>query len=700
MVGPNEKAMFTLALRQVRWEQLYRLPTCQEQFNMLQNTVHDLINTHFPTRTVEMHNKDKPWVTERFKQTVKQCQKAWQRGDMESYRKSRNVANRLGSSLQKLFYLRRKMRLHPADSSSWWRTIKCLLGGKRDSAAALEPLTKSTSKGNMRLLADKINDFFQSVAAHLPPLTADSPFLSAECNVPDKYVITADEVESRLACLNPGKVTGPDEIPTWVLRDFAPFLASPLCAVFNSSIREGYVPYLWRSAHIILLPQKNPPTLIESDLRPLSLTPVMSKVLEHFICRWVREAVAPNIHPRQLGAVQGSSAAHTLVKMLHYIQCNLDTPGQHVRMLLLDYSKAFDLVNHNILLEKMQRVGTPGSLVRWCAAFLLNRQQCVWVGCDLSDVVTLSGSAPQGTLLGPLAFILHLGDFDIYPWSGGGLHLRRWHQLLPCVQRPTRSTHSERSWLLGGLGQLQWHADQSGKDQGDGLLVLQISRFGTDHHWQQSNREGCPVQASWSHAVLGSVLEWAYWLCLVQVQPAPVLTVTPRRSGVPAVDLLTLYKATVWHSSPPEYLSEELEQVQQRALRIIFGEGSYKDHLEAAGLPTLFERRLLLCEAFYKKMNKPDNKLHHLLPTPKEHKYSLRHPRRLPDIPGHTKAFQKQLRAMGSARIWLISNVLMHGQRLGVWRPPPDQAQSHFDRPVRMLTVCTFLVRTFHNCCP
>ena len=125
-----------------------------------------------------------------------------------------------------------------------------------------------------------------------------------------------------------------------------------------------------------------------------------------------------------------------------------------------------------------------------------------------------------------------------------------------------------------------------------------------------------------------------------------------RRSGVPAADLLTIYKATarsvleyaapVWHSSLPEYLSKELELVQRWPLRIIFGEGSYKDHLEAAGLPTLLERRLLLCEAFYKKMNKPDNKLHHLLPTQKEHKYSLRHPRRLPDIPGRTKRFRNR----------------------------------------------------------
>ena len=73
-------------------------------------------------------------------------------------------------------------------------------------------------------------------------------------------------------------------------------------------------------------------------MRLIPLIPIASKVPEHFVCKWVREAVAPNIHPRQYSAVKGSSTMHALVKMLHLIQCNLDTLGQYVRMLLLDYS--------------------------------------------------------------------------------------------------------------------------------------------------------------------------------------------------------------------------------------------------------------------------------------------------------------------------------------------------------------------------
>ena len=112
-----------------------------------------------------------------------------------------------------------------------------------------------------------------------------------------------------------------------------------------------------------------------------------------------------------------------------------------------------------------------------------------------------------------------------------------------------------------------------------------------------------------------------------------------RRSGVPAADLLTWYKATirpsleyaaqVWHSSLTDYLNKELEQVQRRALCIIYGVGTYSDHLIKADLPTLHQRRLKLCESFYRGMRKNGHRLHRPLPAPRDLTYSLRVPRHL-----------------------------------------------------------------------
>ena len=134
------------------------------------------------------------------------------------------------------------------------------------------------------------------------------------------------------------------------------------------------------------------------------------------------------------------------------------------------------------------------------------------------------------------------------------------------------------------------------------------------------------------------------------MQPAFIyLLLHLRRAGVPPKDLVTLYKAImrpvleyaapVWHPLLPDCLSKDLEQVQRRPLRTCFGDGSYNELLNAAGLPTLLDRRVRLCETFYTKMNTSGHKLHHLLPTPRVCQYPLRQPRRLPQLNARTRRY-------------------------------------------------------------
>ncbi len=247
---------------------------------------------------------------------------------------------------------------------------------------------------------------------HLSAVTVPSSSLINITNVPDEFIIRPEDVERRLMNLKVNKATGSDGIPAWILRDFAPYLAGPICAIFNSSLREGYLPELWKTADVVPLPKWTPPCTIESDLRPILLTPIVSKVLEYFTCGWIKKAITPSINPNQYGAISGSSTTHALVDMMHYIYSSVDKPGHHVRSLLLDYSKAFDSVNHHIVLQKLDEAGCPPLLTRWAASFLLQRKQRVRVGDHYSPLVSLNGGTPQGTLFGPLSFIVHLGDFN------------------------------------------------------------------------------------------------------------------------------------------------------------------------------------------------------------------------------------------------------------------------------------------------
>ena len=164
------------------------------------------------------------------------------------------------------------------------------------------------------------------------------------------------------------------------MKDHAALLAPPLTAIFNCSLREGKLPNEWKLANIIQLPKSNPPASIPNDIRPISLIPIAAKVFESIVMEWVDDTILSNVRPKQLGGLAGTSTTDALVEMTHKWYEATDTRNTYVRIVLLDFSKAFDLNNHNILLEKLQAFGISAPILRWMAALLLDRTQRVKIG--------------------------------------------------------------------------------------------------------------------------------------------------------------------------------------------------------------------------------------------------------------------------------------------------------------------------------
>ena len=158
-------------------------------------------------------------------------------------------------------------------------------------------------------LAELINESFSRVTDDLSPL-AYTPI--PVIDVPDEYIISSEAVEVALSVINERKSVEPDKILTWVLKDCASIISTPVCSIFNSSIREGHVPKLWKSAEVLPLAKTPQPQL---DL--ISLTPVISKVFEGFVFNWIARIVMPHIDPYQFGSVKTSSTTHALVHLLH-----------------------------------------------------------------------------------------------------------------------------------------------------------------------------------------------------------------------------------------------------------------------------------------------------------------------------------------------------------------------------------------------
>ena len=159
---------------------------------------------------------------------------------------------------------------------------------------------------------------------------------------------------------------------------------------------------------------------VNKHLRPISLTPILSKVAEEYVVQdYVKPAVMQKIDPNQFGTVPNSSTTHALISMLDAWYRGTDGNGAIARVVLFDFKKAFDLIGHHILCGKLLHYDLPPWVIHWIKSFLTNRQQRVKLSQDcFSEWGAIPAGVPQGTKLGPWLFAIMINDIKV---NGGAM---------------------------------------------------------------------------------------------------------------------------------------------------------------------------------------------------------------------------------------------------------------------------------------
>jgi hypothetical protein len=221
-------------------------------------------------------------------------------------------------------------------------------------------------------------------------------------------VINTKGVFKLLKDLNPHKATGPDCIPSFILKSAAVELAPILTQLYQYSLAEGEIPSDWRDAHIVPVFTKGEKHL-PSNYRPMSLTSIVCKVLEHIIhSKIMSHFDRYNIlTDKQHGFRSKRSCETQLVTTIQKIAQNLTSKGQ-VDVILLDFAKAFDNVPHRRLLHKLKFYGVDGTTLAWISSFPSSRKQLVLLdGVKSSENEVLSG-IPQGSPGTLILFVIYL----------------------------------------------------------------------------------------------------------------------------------------------------------------------------------------------------------------------------------------------------------------------------------------------------
>ena len=304
--------------------------------------------------------------------------------------------------------LEKKISRSKGDNKRFNSYIRSKLSNKTSIGPLKEEGETVTDNSKMATI---FNTFFSSVFSREDGSAPELEKLSVEKDL-EHIEIMKEDISKKIDQLKPGKAPGPDNITATILKRLKTSLLTPLQIIFQRSMETGEVPQDWRDAHVSPIFKKGAKG-DPGNYRPVSLTSIVCKLLESIIRDKITEHLEHNklIKPSQHGFVKHRSCQTNLLEFMEIVTEAVDQ-GDAVDLVYLDFSKAFDKVSHQKLILKLKSHGISGCVLKWIEAWLSGRRQRVVIKGKFSSWTMVESGVPQGSVLGPLGFIVYINDVD------------------------------------------------------------------------------------------------------------------------------------------------------------------------------------------------------------------------------------------------------------------------------------------------
>ena len=391
------------------------------QINIFEEMTCKLFDETFPEKKVVFMENDKPWFTEELRLLKRQRMREYSsNGKSKKYIELRDIFKVKAEEAMKKHTEKLKAQVVEGRMGSIYPPLKKLSArpGSTDNTFHLpnHTLHRLTPQQSSEIIAEhfsKISQEFLPLDISLLPSRVRD-FLSAPSDQQLCPQLSVAEVKSRICKARKPKGIVTSDLPKKIVQNCSDIIAVPAQLIFNNITRTSTYPSKWKIEHQVAIPKTYPPE-DEDDLRNIAKTPFLSKVYESFVANWLLKYIKPFLDPNQCG-LKGSSISHYLIKLLHFIHSTLDSRKPHAVLLAcIDLKKAFNRVDHSLVIEDLYDMHTPSWLLKIVASYLSERSMKLCYNGAVCSIKDLPGGSPQGAYLGRLIFIIKCNGVFLRP---------------------------------------------------------------------------------------------------------------------------------------------------------------------------------------------------------------------------------------------------------------------------------------------